>query len=358
MAAPVTPCDSCGSPILDSDLETGAAVTLLGKRYCPGCKGDAIRSVSLDDLAKPAAAKPAPPKPPPKAPSLTTPPTMKAAPAKTAAPVKAATPPSPARPAPPKPAPGSDSRKPARRPAAVAAPASSKKPLILAGAGVAAVLLIVGGVFLFRGSPPPDGGGGTTTKGGSGGTSKTPVDPAVAARDAYAKVEDLAVRSGVSWDHLLAAAEKARAVCKGTEWEKKLEEIHARATQEKEAEEASREITPLLDELKGAVATDPEFKRFPELQKKFEQLLEMAGKSRSVKMAEIRALQREYNGKYEKLAEPHYTEINEAATQLADERRFDDALRKINTFPQHLRHSGAWSTLEKLKLDIERRKKK
>jgi len=60
MAAPVIPCDSCGSPIPDSDLETGNAITLLGKRYCPGCKTEAIQSVSLDDLAaRPAGAPPA-----------------------------------------------------------------------------------------------------------------------------------------------------------------------------------------------------------------------------------------------------------------------------------------------------------
>lgn len=353
MAAPLTPCDSCGSPILDSDLETGAAVTLLGKRYCPGCKSEAIQSVSLDDLAKRSAPSKSPPKPPsPKAaaPSPSTPPTMKAAPA------KAATPPSPARPAPAKAAPGSDSRKPLpRRP--VTAPPPSNKPLILASAAVAVVLAAVGAYYIFKAAPVEDGG--TSPKGPTASPVKgPPADPAAAARDAFAKVEQLAGNPGVSWDHLLAAADKARPLCKGTEWEKKLEEIHSHAKQEKEAEEASREITPLLDELKGAVATDPEFKRFPELQKKFEALLEMAGKSRSVKMTEIRALQREYNGKYEKLAEPHYTEINEAAVQLADERRFDDALRKINTFPQHLRHSGAWLSLEKLKQDIERRKKK
>jgi hypothetical protein len=104
--------------------------------------------------------------------------------------------------------------------------------------------------------------------------------------------------------------------------------------------------------------TDPEFKRYPELQSKFQIALEMASKAGSVKRDEIQTLRREYNGKYEKLAEPHFSEINEAAVQLADERRFDDALRKINTFPQHLRHSGAWMNLEKLKKDIERRKQK
>ena len=83
----------------------------------------------------------------------------------------------------------------------------------------------------------------------------------------------------------------------------------------------------------------------------------MHGKTGSSKMAEIRAIQTDYNGKYEKLAEPYYTEINEAAIQLAEEKRYDDALRKINTFPQPLRLSRAWVNLEKLKQDIERRRK-
>src|SRR5947209_14694055 len=98
MAAPVTPCDSCGSPIADSDLETGNAITLLGKRYCPGCKTEAIQSVSLDDLsARPGAAPPAPrPAAPKAAPSRVQSP-VNAAPSRPAAKVAPRSP-SPARP--------------------------------------------------------------------------------------------------------------------------------------------------------------------------------------------------------------------------------------------------------------------
>jgi len=358
MAAPVSPCDSCGTPIPDSDLESGVAIILLSKRYCSACKTEAMQSVSLDDLgSKPAAAagRPAPPPPqakrpaPAKSPSPSPAPPVKAAPP---APAKARGPePSPARPL------ARHERKatPARRPVA---PATSRTPLVIAGAAVV-ILAIVAAVFLLRGGGPgPADPGLPDPKGTGGSAAATPEDREAQARQAFAKVQDLAVRTGVSWDLVLAAADKARPACRGTEWEKKLEEIRSRAKEEKEAEEASREITPLLDELRGAVATDPEFKRYPELQSKFQIALEMASKAGSVKRDEIRALQREYNGKYEKLAEPHYSEINEAAVQLADERRFDDALRKINTFPQHLRHSGAWMNLEKLKKDIERRKQK
>jgi len=230
-------------------------------------------------------------------------------------------------------------------------------PLLIGAAVLVVAIAVAAVVVLTRPSADPSGG---TTKGGP--TPETapavaPQDREAQAREAFARVDDLARRSGASWDHLLAAIEKAKPACKGTAWEKKLDDLRSRVIHEKEAEDAARDLAPLLDELRGAVATDPEFKRYAELQAKFQNALEMAGKTGSPKMAENRALQKDYNGKYEKLAEPHYNDINEAAAQLAEERRYDDALRKINTFPQHLRLSIAWINLEKLKQDIERRKK-
>jgi hypothetical protein len=360
MSSPAIPCDSCGSPIPDSDLETGSAITLLGKRYCPDCKTEAIQSVSLDDLAaRPAAAAPAARAPQPKAapakaaPKATPPkaPSPPPAPAKPAPPPKAA-------PAPVEAAPARGERKPTpRRPGAPGAKSASRTPLLI-GIGAVVVIAIVVGVVLSRGgsSTPTESGG---AKGGpsTGVVPKGP-DRDAQAREAYAKVEELSRRAGTSWDLILAAADKAKATCRGTEWEKRLEDLRARAAHEKETEEAARELGPLVDELKGAVATDPEFKRYAELQPKFQLALETASKTGSARRDEIRALQRDYNGKYEKLAEPYYTEINEAALQLTEEKRYDDALRKINTFPPQLRHSGAWMSLEKLKQDIERRKKK
>jgi hypothetical protein len=326
MASPALPCDSCGSPIADSDLETGTAVTLLGKRYCVGCKTEAIQGVSLDQLGGWAAPKPAPrPAPRPATPPAPPPPERKAA-------------------------------APRRTPAA--APASSRKPLVIAAGAVVAVVAVAAVIVLLtRSSPPEPAAGPVTPRTGPAQAAVAPPDRDAQARDAYARVDALVRGGGASWDHLLAAIEKAKPTCRGTSWEKKLEELRIRALHEKEADDASRELAPLLDELKGAVATDPEFKRFSELQSKFRMALEMAGKTASPKMAEIRTIQKDYNGRYEKLAEPHYAEIHEAATQLAEERRYDDALRKIDTFPQPLRLSGAWINLEKLRQDIVRRKK-
>src|SRR5436190_8604297 len=131
MASRSVPCDSCGSPIPDSDLETGAAVTLLGKRYCAGCKTEAIQGVSLEDLsgapaapvrkpaaaAKPAAAKAAPPPPAPSSPRL-------------------------------------ERKAPARRP--VPAPAAPNRTPLIAAAAAVVLLLAAGGAFLaLRGAPEP-----------------------------------------------------------------------------------------------------------------------------------------------------------------------------------------------------------
>lgn len=48
-------------------------------------------------------------------------------------------------------------------------------------------------------------------------------------------------------------------------------------------------------------------------------------------------------------------EIEEAASALADEGRFEDALARIRAFPEEHRHTRAWSSLEALKRQIEAR---
>lgn len=329
------PCDACGSPIPDSDLETGQAVTLLGKRYCTGCKTEAIQNVSLEDLsgAPPAEAAPAP------------------APArKPAAPAKAAPPPARAD---RKPAPSAVR---ARRPAPAASP--SRMPLLAAVAGAVVLLGAVAAYFAFSGDAPPTPDPAPAKLASASASSPAAVDPEARAKAAYAKVQELAAKTGTSWDLVLAAADQARPACKGTSFEKPLETLADRARHEKEGEESARDLAPLIDELKGAVATDPEFKRYSELQPKFQLAIETGAKSGSNRVAEIRALLKDYNSRYEKLAEPYYNEIYETASALAEERRYDDALRKIETFPKQFRNSGSWTTLSKLRQDIEKRKKK
>src|SRR5687767_11287683 len=93
MSAPAARCASCGAPVPHEALESGAAILLLGKAYCPSCKGAAARGVSLEDLSTPGPAafkvSPAAP-PPPKAAAARVPPTPKAPPPRPAARERAA----------------------------------------------------------------------------------------------------------------------------------------------------------------------------------------------------------------------------------------------------------------------------
>jgi hypothetical protein len=342
MAAPVLPCDSCGSPISDSELESGEAITLLGKRYCAGCKSEAIQSVSLDDLSgKSPAAPPAPAR-------------------KTAA-RPAAPAPKPPPPRPAAPAVRADPPPPRREPRALpkkgrAASTPSRTPLVAAGAALF-VTLLVGGYVAFRGSPVPPPAAPRVMPPTLPVPASAPQDRETQARAAFSKVEEISRRAGASSSLLLAAIEQARPACQGTEWEKRLDTLRAMAQKAKEAEDSARDLAPLIDELKGAVSTDTEFKRYSELQPKFQLAIETAGRTQSTRLTELRALQHDYNSRYDKLAEPFYSEISVAANALANERRYDDALRKIDTFPQQYRNSGSWTVLLKLKQDIELRKK-
>src|SRR5579859_7298577 len=161
MPARIVPCDSCGSPIPDADLETGQAVTLLGKRYCSGCKADAIRNVSLEDLSGAPPARPQQAAPPVK------PAALRPAAAKRAAP-------SPLAP------PRVERKTPARKTVPAAA-ARSRAPFLAVTAGVIVLLCIAGAYLAFRESPPAP-----STPPKSSGTP--PSSPAAAAgREAQAR---------------------------------------------------------------------------------------------------------------------------------------------------------------------------
>jgi len=57
----------------------------------------------------------------------------------------------------------------------------------------------------------------------------------------------------------------------------------------------------------------------------------------------------------EALADRRHDEIQEAASALADEGRFEDALARIRSFPPEYRNTRAWNSLEGLRRQIEAR---
>jgi hypothetical protein len=355
MSASDVRCASCAAPVLDEALETGAAILLLGKAYCPSCKGAAARGVSLDDLSTPGpAAFDRSPKPPPK--RLPPPPKPAAAKADRAdAPTLRETPDAPlARPA----AEAVPGRPKAERPTRVPPPrraAASKTPLLLAGLALAA-LAAAGLFFLLRPGPRPSTAGAPPPKADPAAVS-TSADPETRGKEAFAAIEVLLRRGDVDLDRVLAAIDAARPACKGSSYAAKLDEVRVKVLADREKAEAARAFEPLFEELKKAVADDPEFRRYTELQPKFQKARELAGRHSPAAVSTLAALQQDYSGRYEKEAQPHYDRIQPAAEQLAQEKRYDDALKFIDSFPAHLRASGAWRGLAQLKDRVERDRK-
>jgi hypothetical protein len=242
-----------------------------------------------------------------------------------------------------------------RRPATRRAKTPSKTPLLVALGAVSLVVAIT--IIVF-----PKGDGAAKKSTGENPTGKSPkADPLESreakAEKAFAKVDELSRMPGTSPEDRLAAIERARPDCRGTPFESKLEDLRKSAQREKEEAEAAKLLQPLLDKLLKDVASDPKFTRYAELEEKFRQAKELALKSGSAKLAEVTELRRVYTHRYEMAAEPYGREIGEAAQILLDEKRYDDAMAKIETFPRELRQSGAWRGVERIRQEIERQKK-
>jgi cell fate (sporulation/competence/biofilm development) regulator YlbF (YheA/YmcA/DUF963 family) len=314
MAAPL-PCDACGAAVRPAELESGAALRLAGRTYCRACKSEAAAGISLDDLGKVAPA-PAPRKPPP-----------------------------------PRKLPPAD---PSRRRPAVA-PAGKGLPLpLLGGLGASAAALIVILLLLKgRNTPRPAPAPSTATTPSTAPATSEPTAPDAA----FGKLEALAKNPATSPGDLLRAADKALPSLKGTPHESRAREIRAAAAKELETAQRNEEFNPVLSKLQADSAADASFARFVELQDRFQKARALATRISPERVLEVQRLQTEYVNRYEKAAEPHLRDIQEEAAGLAGEGRFNDALRKIETFPAFLRHSGAWRGLERLRDDIQARAK-
>ncbi len=336
-------CNGCGAKIPEEDLETGSAISVLGRSFCSSCKGKAVQDISLDDLLESDS-------PPPRA---ARPPFPAPAPPRPAAP----------RPSPPPPVPPPRNPPASRRPETARLKVARLRPRsrapLVAGALAAALAVAATAVLVSR-NPDPGPQAGPRVPPVPGPPEPLPPPPRDArtekAETAYTAAEILARRSDRGYDEILASIEQSRPACRGTPFEARLEELRNRVLREKEVFEGTKAFNGLVEELRAAVASDSGFARYAELVPKFEKARELAARAAPERISEVSSLHQDYSGRYRKAAESHYAEIREYADTMVEEKRYDLALRKIDTFPVHLRHSGAWKILDQLRAEIERRK--
>jgi hypothetical protein len=174
---------------------------------------------------------------------------------------------------------------------------------------------------------------------------------------AFKRLEALARNPATSPGDLLREVDKALPSLKGTPHETRAREFRAAAAKDLETAQRNEELNPVLSKLQADSSADTTFARFVELQERFQKARALATRISPERVLEVQRLQTEYVNRYEKAAEPHVRDIQEEAAGLAGEGRFNDALRKIETFPASLRHSGAWRGLERLRDDIQARAK-
>ena len=348
-------CHTCGTAIPEADLAEGKALSLLGRNYCASCRGHAVKEISLDDLV----AHPPKPSDPTQAFSSTRLAEKKKKPASVHLPPA---PPAPL-PSPPKAAsPRAASPKPPAAAPKSAAPRArlfsrrkgpSRTPVyVIAALGTFSIVLVALVLLASPGDkdpeiPSPDPEPEAVEK-------PAPVDRA---RQAYDKAKAIARRSDVEFDLILAELDAARAACRGSEWESKVKELRERVLADRETEKSTRALKTMLDGLRRDTVADVELKRYAELTAQFEKARGLAAKGRPSAIQEIQDVQGAYKKRYEAAAQPHFDRIMVAAKVLARERRYDDALSYIESFPHHLRESGAWKGLEALRLEVVRGKR-
>jgi len=190
--------------------------------------------------------------------------------------------------------------------------------------------------------------------------SPLPAIPSVsreeAARQAFSTASKLA-STPASPDDILRAVEAARPACRGTPWESQLDEIKVKALKQKEDSTAEEDLSRILREIKDTIAQDSDYAHYESVMTKARQARGLAARVAPNTVPEIQRTVAAYSERYEKMAEPFYAGIVEEANGLTVERRYDDAIKKIETFPKPLRQSQAWKNLEGLKRQIELRRK-
>lgn len=120
---------------------------------------------------------------------------------------------------------------------------------------------------------------------------------------------------------------------------------------------AERELARLTAEIKDTISKDPDLRRYESVMEKIRQANTLAARAVPGALSDLQRLVSDYAEAYEKQADLLSAEITETANGLAHERRYDDALKVIDTFPPHLRHSRAWANLEGLRRRIENLRK-
>jgi len=314
MGREIVYCSQCGARILERDLESGRAFTLLDKVFCAACREQAFSQAAVEEVRPPARAAAGKP-----------------------GPASAARMPAVSRPA----------GTPGGSPPAAHRPVLRRKnntPLYVGSAvGVLALVVLI---ILVMTSGNKGAGGGSTGETATGGGGTAPVAGLSREEQAARKLASLEQFAVVNTDPaaVVKKAQEIESAVSGTPSEEGYRIFRKRWERKIADAAADKEIDKILAQVKGIKDSDPEFKRYAEAMDLLQKAKENAVEHVSVKAAEVANLKAALEEPYETKASEWYDQWGPKIRLLMSEGEYKGAIKVVDKFPEPLRLSKIWRT--------------
>ncbi len=326
-------CHLCGMQIQEKDLLAGRALTLLDRTFCHQCKEKAFSQMRSGD-DQPTEATLSAPLPPERSSQTGTAPRGAAVQQRPFPKVTST-----------------------ERPMRVV-PVVRKKnvlPLYLGGTvgflALTALLLILiknaqNRQFQDKPGPGPGPESSTVKTGAQPEKTDSPADLARKELDAYVKSgassEDIVRKCDDLADRLRSSPHQA--------WWMDLRKTHE---EKRSLSGAEKQVRGLIERAAQMIAGDPDYARFEEISKVLKEASDLARSKVPDLLPEIQELDRKYVDPYEAEAKKWADERSDWLRTMADEKKWKDAIKMIDTFPQKYRGSKVWRQLKRSRDDYE-----
>jgi hypothetical protein len=312
MGKEIVYCEICGDRILEEEFEKGRAITVLNKNYCFNCKEEAVKNITMEDVAdEELELQQAPPR----------------------AMARKGT--------------GVTRKRPAHTPPPHAPQKKPSNAPLLIGGGVGLVATIVLIVIIASGGndsgPVPNND--PTTNNNTNNNTGTTTKASTAERDWKELQEIIAIaEKSRDYDKVLNKIRKIEPSLRGSQWQVEAARLKTEYRKKKREKTEGQAAEKAFAAVKSDLASDSEYLRYNEILQKLGDALRKAPPG-SMISAEISKARNEYKSKYEGVASQKYNEIIQRVNVHIDSEEYKPAIKIIDHFfPKVYRNSRIWKT--------------